>query len=228
MHFVRGRVAEITSADRTPEESGRLVVQCEDTMLGRQRRVPVDMVVLMGAVEAQEGAAELGRKCNISTGSTNWFIERHPKLDPVATTTDGVFVAGACQGPKDIPAAVAQGAAAAARVQSMISRGVVTIEPITASVDEDRCSGCRVCNGLCPYHAIEYDKAKHASVVNGAMCKGCGTCVASCPSGAITGAHFTNQQIEAEIAGILWDAKDKAVCCQSVPAPHVKEEVEAN
>jgi len=207
MHFVRGKVAEVTTADRSPSESGKLIVQCEATLLGRQRRVPVDMVVLMGAIEPQSGAAELGRKCNISCGSTSWFIERHPKLDPVATTTDGVFVAGACQGPKDIPASVAQGAAAAARVQGMIAKGTVTIEPIIASIDEDQCSGCRVCNALCPYHAIEYDHEKHTSHVNAALCKGCGTCVAACPSRAITGAHFTNVQIAAEISGILWDAE---------------------
>jgi len=206
MHFVRGKVAEVTTADRLPLESGKLIVQCEDTLLGRQRRVPVDMVILMGAIEPSAGAAELGRKCNISCGNTGWFIERHPKLDPVATTTDGVFVAGACQGPKDIPASVVQGAAAAARVQGMIAKGTVTIEPITAQVVEEQCSGCRVCNGLCPYHAIEYNLDKHASYVNGALCKGCGTCVAACPSGAIVGAHFTNQQIAAEIGGILWDA----------------------
>jgi heterodisulfide reductase subunit A2 len=168
--------------------------------------VPVDMVVLMGAIEPETGAAELGRKCNISCGSTSWFIERHPKLDPVATTTDGVFVAGACQGPKDIPASVAQGAAAAARVLGMISKGQVKIEPITASVDEDVCSGCRVCVAMCPYHAIEYDKEKHVSRVNAALCKGCGTCVAACPTGSMRGAHFTSVQIMAEIDGVLWDA----------------------
>jgi heterodisulfide reductase subunit A len=207
MHFVRGKVAEVTNADRVPFEHGKLVVQLEDTLLGRQRRVPVDMVILMGALEPQVDAAELGRRCGIACGATGWFTERHPKLDPVATMTDGVFVAGVCQGPKDIPASVAQGAAAAARVAGMIAKGTVTIEPITASVDEEACSGCRICNSLCSYNAIEFDQQQQVSRVNTALCKGCGTCVAACPAGAISGAHFTDDQILAEIEGALWDAK---------------------
>ncbi|NCC94943.1 MAG: 4Fe-4S dicluster domain-containing protein, partial [Opitutae bacterium] len=134
------------------------------------------------------------------------YTERHPKLDPVATMTDGVFVAGACQGPKDIPASVAQGAAAAARIQAMITKGKVMIEPIVASINEEACSGCRICNNLCPYNAIEYDEEKQVSHVITALCKGCGTCVAACPANAITGAHFSNAQVFAEIEGVLWDA----------------------
>jgi len=207
MHFVRGKVAEVTNADRMPLETGKLIVQLEDTLLGRQRRVPVDMVILMGALEPQADATEVGRTCGIACGAAGWFTERHPKLDPVATMTDGIFVAGVCQGPKDIPASVAQGAAAAARVGGMIAKGTVTIEPITASVDEEKCSGCRICNALCPYSAIEFDEEKKLSRVNVALCKGCGTCVAACPAGAITGAHFTDDQVLAEIEGALWDAR---------------------
>ena len=118
------------------------------------------MVVLMGAMEPQADAKELGLKCGISCSMAGWYTERHPKLDPVATMTDGVFVAGVCQGPKDIPASVAQGAAAAARVQGMITKGEVMIEPIVASIDEEHCSGCRICNNMCPYNAIEFDEEK--------------------------------------------------------------------
>jgi heterodisulfide reductase subunit A len=135
-----------------------------------------------------------------------FFTERHPKLDPVATMTDGVFVAGTCQGAKDIPASVAQGAAAAARVQSMITKGRVMIEPIVATINEEACSGCRVCNTMCPYNAIEYDAEKNVSRVLTALCKGCGTCVSACPAQIISGAHFSNRQIFAEIEGVLWDA----------------------
>jgi heterodisulfide reductase subunit A len=207
MQFVRGKVGEVTDVAYQPSEEGKLIVQVDDTLLGKQRRIPVDMVILMGAMEPQADAKELGLKCGISCNMAGWYTERHPKLDPVATMTDGVFVAGVCQGPKDIPASVVQGAAAAARVQGMIAKGEVLIEPIVASIDEERCSGCRVCNNMCPYNAIEFDVEKSASRVISALCKGCGTCVAACPAGVITGAHFNNQQIFAEIDGILWDAK---------------------
>ena len=224
MHFVRGKVAEVTNADRMPFENGKLIVQAEDTLLGRQRRVPVDMVILMGALEPQADAQETGRKCGVSCGATGWFTERHPKLDPVATATDGIFVAGVCQGPKDIPASVVQGAAAAARVQGMIARGTVTIEPITASIDEERCSGCRICNGLCPYSAIEFDQEKQVSRVNTPLCKGCGTCVAACPAGVVSGAHFTDEQIYAEISGVLWDAgRDRGQPAAGRPEPAVTQ-----
>jgi heterodisulfide reductase subunit A len=134
-----------------------------------------------------------------------WFTERHPKLDPVATMTDGVFIAGTCQGPKDIPDTVSQGAAAAARVQGMIAVGSVEVEPVVATIHEERCSGCRICNNLCPFNAIDFLTDKAVSYVNAALCKGCGTCVAACPAGAISGAHFSNEQIFAEISGLLYD-----------------------
>ncbi|HOA74776.1 MAG TPA: CoB--CoM heterodisulfide reductase iron-sulfur subunit A family protein [Phycisphaerae bacterium] len=210
MHFVRGKVAEITDAARQPSEQGKLIVQVEDTLMGKQRRIPVDMVILMGALEPQADAKELGLKCGISCSMAGWYTERHPKLDPVATMTDGVFVAGACQGAKDIPASVAQGAAAAARVMGMITKGSVEIEPVVASIDEEQCSGCRICNNMCPYNAIDYIEAEAVSRINTAMCKGCGTCVAACPAGAISGSHFTDRQIFAEIEGVLWDAKNGA------------------
>jgi heterodisulfide reductase subunit A len=206
MSFVRGKVAEVTDAARLPGEEGMLIVQVEDTLVGKQRRVPVDMVVLMCALEPQQDAKEMGLKCGISCSMAGWFTERHPKLDPVATMTDGIFVAGACQGPKDIPASVAQGAAAAARVQGMISRGKVLIEPIVATIHEENCSGCRICNNLCPFNAIEYVADKEVSCVTPELCKGCGTCVAACPAHAITGAHYDDTQILAEIEGLLWDA----------------------
>ncbi|MHC4428227.1 MAG: 4Fe-4S binding protein [Planctomycetota bacterium] len=205
MNFVRGKVAEVTDADRLPGEEGKLIVQAEDTLLGMQRRVPVDMVVLMSALEPRRDAREVALRCGISCSMAGWFTERHPKLDPVATMTDGVFIAGACQGPKDIPASVAQGAAAAARVSGMISRGKVLIEPVVATIHAENCSGCRICNSLCPFNAIEFLEEEEVSHIEPALCKGCGTCVAACPAQAITGAHFDNRQIEAELEGLLWD-----------------------
>ncbi len=205
MHFTRGRVAEVTEAALQPGEEGKLIIQVEDTLIGRQRRIPVDMVILMTALEPKPDAREVGLKFGISCSMAGWFTERHPKLDPVATMTDGIFIAGACQGPKDIPASVSQGAAAAARVLGMIMKGAVEIEPIVATIHEERCSGCRICNTLCPFNAIDFDEDKMVSVINQALCKGCGTCVAACPAQAITGAHYSNEQIFAEIEGLLFD-----------------------
>ena len=210
MHFIRGKVSEVTDAARLPSEQGKLIVQCEDTLIGKQQRFPVDMVVLMGALEPQADAREMGLKCGISCSMDGWYTERHPKLDPVATMTDGIFVAGVCQGPKDIPASVAQGAAAAARVGGMITKGKVMIEPVVATINEAACSGCKICNNMCPYNAIEFFEDRGVSHVITALCKGCGTCVSACPAGVITGAHFNNQQIDAEIEGILWDAMQPA------------------
>jgi heterodisulfide reductase subunit A len=202
-HFVRGRVAEITDAARGLGEEGKLIIQAEDTLIGEQRRVPVDMVILSPAIQARHDAAEVAHLFGISCSHDNWFIEKHPKLDPVATMTDGIFIAGCAQGPKDIPDSVAQGAAAAARVLGLITQGEVELEPVRAEIDEERCSGCRICNNMCPYSAIDFIEDLEVSRVNPALCKGCGTCVAACPSGVITGAHFSNEQVLAEIEGIL-------------------------
>ena len=195
MHFIRGKVSEVTDAARLPSEAGKLIVQCEDTLIGKQQRFPVDMVVLMGAIEPQTDAREMGLKCGISCSMDGWYTERHPKLDPVATMTDGIFVAGACQGPKDIPASVAQGAAAAARVSGMITKGKVMIEPVVASINEAACSGCKICNNMCPYNAIEFFEDRGVSHVITALCKGCGTCVSACPAQVITGRISTTNRL---------------------------------
>jgi heterodisulfide reductase subunit A len=202
-HFIRGKVAEVTNAPRVPEEEGKLVVQVEDTLIGKQRRIPVDMVILSAALEPRPDAKEVGRLFGISCSADGWYIERHPKLDPVATMTDGVYIAGAVQGPKDIPASVAQGAAAAARALGKIQQKEVAMEPVRASIDSDKCSGCRICNDLCPFNAILFHEDKMVSEVNPALCQGCGTCVAACPAGAISGTGFSNEQILAQIDGLL-------------------------
>jgi len=203
VNFVRGRAAEVTGVAETPEEKGKLVVLCEDTLISRQRRIPVDMVILSCGLEPRADAGEVARLVKISQSADGFFLEKHPKLDPVATATDGVFVTGCCQGPKDIPDTVAQASAAAARVLAMISKGKVEVEAITSVIDEKLCSGCKICKDLCPYGAISFDEEKKVCSVNEALCKGCGTCVAACPSGAITGRHFTTQQLLAEVEGVL-------------------------
>jgi heterodisulfide reductase subunit A len=205
-HFIRGRVAEVTDAARLPGEEGKLIIQAEDTLIGKQRRVPVDMVILSTGLESRHDAKEITKLFGMGCDYSGFFTERHPKLDPVATMTEGIFVAGACQGPKDIPDSVAQGAAAAARVAGLINRGTVMMEPVRASIYTEQCSGCRICNNMCPYNAIVFHEEEKVSEVITALCQGCGTCVAACPSAAITGAHFTNDQVMSEIEGILWDA----------------------
>ncbi len=201
--FVRGRPAEVTNIAETPKEKGKLIVQCEDTLVGRQRRIPVDMVVLSTALEARSDAEQVARLFSISRSADGFFLEKHPKLDPVATMSDGIFVVGCCQGPKDIPDTVAQASAAAARVLALISKGRIEIEAAISVVDEEFCSGCKTCISLCPYSAISFDEEKKVSRINEALCKGCGVCGAACPSGAITSRHFTTEQIMAEIEGVL-------------------------
>ncbi len=203
VHVIRGKGAEVVPATRAFGEEGQLLVRCEDTLISKFREIPVDMVILCTALEARQDAPELGRKFNISTGADGWFIEAHPKLAPVSTTTDGIYLAGVCQGPKDIPDTVAQGNAAAGQVLKILNQGELFLDAAYAVVQEDYCSGCKMCNGLCPYNAISFDEEKKISVVNAALCKACGTCVAACPSGAIVARHFTDEQIYAQIEGIL-------------------------
>ncbi|KPK02237.1 MAG: disulfide reductase [Gemmatimonas sp. SG8_28] len=206
--FVRGKVAEVTETARLPRETGRLVIQVEDTLAGKQRRIAVDMVVLSAALEPRHDSADVAKRFGISCSHDGWFIEKHPKLDPVSTMTEGIFIAGCATGPKDIPATVAQGAAAAARVLGHIQQGQIELEPIRASVIEERCSGCRICNDLCPFGAITFVDERMLTEINPVLCQGCGTCIAACPAGAITGTGYSNDQILAQIDGLLLRALD--------------------
>ncbi|MBS3818234.1 4Fe-4S dicluster domain-containing protein [bacterium] len=201
--FIRGRVSEITDIPLSEKEEGKLIIRVEDTLMDTVRRVPVDMVVLATGLEPNEDQTELARMFNITTSQDGFFLERHPKLAPVSTASDGVFLAGACQGPKDIPDTVGQAGAAASEALALADKGTFELEPITAEIDEEVCAGCQLCIGLCPYTAISYDKEKGVSVVEEALCKGCGTCVSACPSGASQQKHFRDQQIMAEIEGIF-------------------------
>jgi heterodisulfide reductase subunit A len=201
--FVRGKVAEVTNVARIPEEEGKLIIQVEDTLIGKQRRIPVDMVVLSSGMQARYDSKEVAKLFGISCSADAWYIERHPKLDPVATMTEGVYIAGCAQGPKDIPASVVQGAAAAARVLGKIQQKEIALEPVRATINQDQCSGCRICNNLCPFSAILFHEDKMVSEVNPALCQGCGTCVAACPAGAISGTGFSNEQILSQIDGLL-------------------------
>ena len=202
-NFIRGKVAEISTFARSPEEEGKLIIQVEDTLIAKQRRIPVDMVILSAGIEARHDAKDVAKMFGISCSADNWYIERHPKLDPIATMTEGIYIAGCVQGPKDIPSSVAQGAAAAARVLGKIQQKEISLEPIRASILEEQCSGCRICNDLCPFNAILFHEDKMVSEINPALCQGCGTCVAACPAGAISGTGFSNEQVLSQIDGLL-------------------------
>jgi heterodisulfide reductase subunit A len=163
------------------------------------------MVILGAGIVPQPNAAEVAQTFGISRSPDGFFMEAHPKLRPFHTNTDGVFLAGACQAPRDIPDTVAHANAAAAEALALMSAGEVTIAPTTAVVNEELCSGCKTCLDLCPYHAISFISHNGTGVaeVNEALCKGCGTCAAACPAGAITARHFTEAQIMAQIEGLL-------------------------
>ena len=203
INFIRGRVAEITDWAMTKEEEGRLVIRVEDTLSGFVRRIPIDMAVLSVGIEPQPDTQDVRRLFNIGCGTEGFFMERHPKLAPVDTPTEGIFLAGCCQGPKDIPDTVAQAGAAAAQALTLIDTGEVELEPNTAYILEEDCSGCKSCVPLCPYTAISFDEAKKKAVINEALCKGCGTCVGACPSGSIRQNMFEDDQIFAEIQEVL-------------------------
>ncbi len=202
VHFIRGKVADLYP-DSSDPGNGRLIVQAEDTLMGMIRKIPVDMVVLAVGLEPQPDAQEVRRMFNISCSREGFFLERHPKLAPVHTFTDGIFLAGACQGPKDIPDTVAQAGAAAAEAMALIDKGYLELEPNTAYIIEEDCSGCKTCIPICPYGAISYVVDKGKAWINTALCKGCGACVAACPSGSIRQNLFEDEQIFNEIEGLL-------------------------
>jgi heterodisulfide reductase subunit A len=209
VNFIRGKGSEVNVRD-----DGKLLVKAEDADLGRPVTVAVDMVVLGTGMTPQPDAAEVGHLFGIGCGNEGFFTEAHPKLRPVETNTEGVFLAGACQGPKDVPDTVAHANAAAAEALAMITKGEVTISPTTAVVDEDLCAGCKTCIQLCPYTAISFVETEPGhgrAEVNDALCKGCGTCAAACPAQAISARHFTTAQMVAQIEGLFQAEQEEEV-----------------
>ncbi len=197
IYFIRGRGSEIFKRD------GRLIVAAEDTMLGTPVEIPVDMVVLGTGLTARHDAEKVTQVFGISQSADRFFMEAHPKLRPVSTNVDGIFLAGCCQGPKDIPDTVAQASAAAAEAISLASQGEIEVEPTTATINPDLCAGCKLCIEICPYSAIDFLDARGISVVNEALCKGCGACTAICPSKAASQNHFTQHQVLSEVEGMV-------------------------
>jgi heterodisulfide reductase subunit A len=195
--FIRGKVAEIS------EKEGRMLVKAEDTLLGKVIELPADMVILAAGIEPCEDADKLSETLHINRTADGFFMESHPKLNPLETPTAGIYIAGCCQGPKDIPDTVSQAKGCAGDVLSFLNRGKVKMTATAVSVDDGICKGCRLCEKLCPYNALMFNNEEKLMEVETVKCKGCGTCAAACPSGAVTQQQFTSEQIFAELEALL-------------------------
>ena len=207
VHYIKGMVGKVVP------ENGKLKVQASDLLDGRQLHIDADMVVLAAAIEPDKSARPLATMLTASMDTNDFFTEAHPKLRPVESPTAGVFLSGACQGPKDIPETVAQASAAAAKVLGLLAKDQLTCNPCVAQPDELMCNGCSSCEKVCPYGAITYmDKEfrgpnrttliRRVAQVNPAVCQGCGACTVACPSGAMDLKGFSNRQIMAEVDAI--------------------------
>jgi heterodisulfide reductase subunit A2 len=203
-NYYRGRVSRIT------EEGGKLIVRGADTLAGVPITIEADLVVLAAAMLPADGIEELAQKLNIGYDEFGFLLESHPKLRPVETNTAGIFIAGACHAPKDIPESVAQASAAASKVQVLLAADQLTREPEIASINEQLCAACFTCVHTCPYHAIEQAELKTAkgafikrtAHVNPGLCMGCGTCVSVCPSKSADLLGFTEQEVYAQIESL--------------------------
>jgi heterodisulfide reductase subunit A len=201
--YIRGRVSKIY------QKGDKLVVRGEDTLLGKQVEVDVDMVVLATAMIPAAGSNKIAQTVGFSTDKDGWFSEAHPKLRPVETNTAGVFLAGSCQGPKDVPDTVSQASAAAAKAIVLLAKDKLATNPKIAYVDESMCAGCMMCTSICPYKAISektitervhgHNVERRVASINGGLCQGCGACTSECRSGALNLKGFTNKQILAEV-----------------------------
>jgi heterodisulfide reductase subunit A len=212
VNYIRGRVSKIY------EKNGKLIVSGADTLLNAMPvEIEADMVVLATAGVANEGAEELAQKMHISYDPYKFFAEAHPKLKPVETNTAGIFLAGACQAPRDIPESVAMASGAAVKVAGLFSQDELTREPIIAVVNRQAppvyssCVGCFLCVSACPYQAIEKEEIKNRNgevikllaKVNPGLCQGCGTCVAFCRTKSIDIQGYTHEQMYTEVMALL-------------------------
>lgn len=207
VHYIKGMVGKVSP------EGDKLKVQASDLIAGKQLHIDADMVVLAAAMEPDKSARQLATMLTASMDTNDFFTEAHPKLRPVESPTAGVFLSGACQGPKDIPETVAQAGAAASKVIGLLSKNRLTGNPCVAHSDEMMCNGCSTCEKVCPYGAITYiekefrmpdrtTRIRRVASVNEAVCQGCGACTVACMSGAMDLKGFMNKQIMAEVDAI--------------------------
>ena len=192
MNFFRGRPSEVRNV------GAHLKIDIFDTTTNKLFEINTDLVVLVPALVPRVDADEFARILRISQSGDGFFLEAHPKLRPMDTFTGGIFIAGCCQGPKDIQDTVSMASGAAARAANILSKKELEAEPQVACVNEDACSGCSVCISVCAYNAIELlkeDDGKSHAKVNEALCMGCGACVGACPSGAMQQHGFKDKQI---------------------------------
>jgi len=189
---------------RELDDSIEVIQQAEKAVVKAKGHpdIDADLVVLATGIIPREDTKEFSRILNINQSADGFLLEAHPKLRPMDTFTDGIFLAGCCQSPKDIPDTVAQASGAAVRAAEPLAQGKVVVEAISAIVNEDICGGCRMCEDLCAYSALEFDTKKKVMTINDVICKGCGSCASACPTGAISMKHFNVQQILAQIGGI--------------------------
>ena len=195
--YRRGNVSEII------KQGDRVVLMAEDTLLGRPIEAEADLVVLAVGMESRSDADAISTLLKLPRSADGFFLELHPKLRPVDTAVDGVFLAGCCQGPKDIPDTIAQAKAAASSALIPLLRGTVPVESATAVVDEELCAGCGMCVEVCPYGAPALQPLWGVSRINAVLCKGCGACAVTCPSKAIRLQHFTPEQIMAQVDALV-------------------------
>jgi heterodisulfide reductase subunit A len=195
--YVRGKVSKLF------EEDGKVMVWGVDTLTGRKVEIAADLVVLGLAMVPNPTAVELSKKLKIQVSEWGFYSEAHPKLRPVESLAPGFYLAGAAQGPKDIPEAVAQASASASKVCALFSEKEYHRKPIVAWIDEDECSGCRICISVCPYDAIEFDDEKRVSHIQEAICEGCGACIAACPSATVQQRNLTDNQLYKMVSAAL-------------------------
>ena len=202
--YLRGKVSKIY------RENGRVVVWGADTLTGKRVEMKADLVVLATSMVPHSSIRDLAKQLKLNTDEAGFTQEAHPKLRPVESLSAGIFMAGCCQSPRDIPDTVSHASAAASKVMAMLSRDVLEREPTIARVDEELCSGCRICISACPYGAREHNAAKNIAMVNSATCEACGACVAACPSGASQQLNFEDAQIHGMLEAILTTAGSEA------------------